>query len=480
MRHTCIGALTLERGFLLQHPHTRACITVTLLTLFVSAEATASSKFERDSLIFRERVIVPGPLVVAPNEADRDAAPAAAGEFGPHNLYSEAYWNAVSEIDLDGSRRAARNRAELEFARGLSLLAAGDRDRAETAFAALSTDVSDVNVAVASQIMLAHTLLYEQKWSLLRDLPRSPTSGVADTKNTVEIERWGRAFANTEAQAVAFPSQPVSVPLRRTRVGTPAISVKINGREYTFWLDTGSSMTVLSSAVAEKTRTPIISGDTLAVRTFAGTAAVRAALVRKIELGSIVLTNSPVIVMDASMMRVKGSGDGAPWANHYVDGIIGWDIIRQLDVLLDFERDVATFGRPERLHWDGASPRNLMWLGRPLVEVRTKRGEKLHLALDTGAQTTLLNAASVEKLGMSSRPAEANVFGIARTGTPSNRMVPSLSLEIDGNLITLEDVIVYGPTYSGLIVCDGILGSDIAQFGTVRIDATNGILSVGQ
>jgi len=42
----------------------------------------------------------------------------------------------------------------------------------------------------------------------------------------------------------------------------------------------------------------------------------------------------------------------------------------------------------------------------------------------------------------------------------------------------LRDVIVYGPASSGLINIDGILGSDIAQFGTVHINATSGVFSI--
>lgn len=476
MRPGCIGALALE-WFPLQHSHTRAWVVASLL--LVSPEASAASKLERDSLIFRERAIVPGPLVILPTPEPEPSSGGAAVESASHNLYSEAYWSAVLALDLDASRNAARNSAELEFTRGLWLLSVGRGESAETTFAALSKDVSDLNVAVAAQMMLAHTLMYERKWSQLRDLPANPTLGAADQRNTLEMERWGHAFANTEPQSVAFPSKPVSVPLRSTAAGTPAIRVKINGREYTFWLDTGASMTVLSSAVAEKTRTPIVSDDTLAVRTFAGSAEVRPGLVRKMEIGSIALTNTPVIVMEASMMRVKASGDGVPWASHYVDGIIGWDIIRQFDVLLDFQRKSVTFARPEQLDGPVASLRNLKWLGRPFVEVRTRGGETLNLALDTGAQTTLLSAASVERLGLTSRRADAKVFGIARTGTPTNRVLPSLWLEVAGSAIVLEDVIVYSAAYSGLIACDGILGSDIAQLGSIHIDATNGILSLG-
>jgi hypothetical protein len=44
--------------------------------------------------------------------------------------------------------------------------------------------------------------------------------------------------------------------------------------------------------------------------------------------------------------------------------------------------------------------------------------------------------------------------------------------------VHLESILVYGPAYSGLINCDGILGSDVAQFGKIRIDATNGLFSL--
>ena len=479
MHCTCKGALGLERLLPVPHPPIRAWTFVSLLILLVSVEAGASITFEADSLLLRERNIAPIGPIPQPAEADSHVAATPEASENAANLYSEAYWAAVADLDLAGSLKAARNRPELEFAHGLTFLAGGDRERAQHSFADLSVGISDLNVAVAAQMMLAHTLMYDQKWALLRDLPASPALGVADQSNAMEIERWGHAFANIEPQSILFPAKPVSLPLRITAVGTPSLRVKINGREYTFWLDTGSSMTVLSSEVAAKTHSPVISDDTLTVRTFAGVAEVRAAMVRKLELGPIVLTNSPVIVMDDAMMRVKASGDGGPWANHRVDGIIGWDIIRQIDVLLDYQDRVVTLARPQRFGMvEGATP-SLMWVGRPLIKVRGKRGETLHLALDTGAQATLLNATVLEKLGMTGRAVDAKVFGIAKTGSSTNRLISALTLDVAGRSIILENVIVYGPSYSGLIGCDGILGSDLAQFGSLHIDATNGIFSVG-
>jgi hypothetical protein len=82
-------------------------------------------------------------------------------------------------------------------------------------------------------------------------------------------------------------------------------------------------------------------------------------------------------------------------------------------------------------------------------------------------------------VGAATRISDAHVFGLAKTGQQTNQVVPSLTLDVAGRSLRLLRVIVYGPAYSGLINCDGVLGSDIAQFGKIRIDATNGLFSVG-
>ena len=126
-----------------------------------------------------------------------------------------------------------------------------------------------------------------------------------------------------------------------------------------------------------------------------------------------------------------------------------------------------------------AEKQNLAWLGRPFVEVRSKDAGNFHFTLDTGAQTTFLNATVIEKTHINTRSADNRVFGIARAGRQTTRVVPVLSIDVGGKSLRLQDVIVYGPIVSGLINSDGILGSDVAKYGTIRIDATNGIFTIG-
>ena len=407
----------------------------------------------------------PGPAAVFPDELSSKVS-------------SESYWAAVADLDLTGSLKSARNDPQILFAQAVAFLAGGDYGSAESAFVATRTQATDLPVAVASQTMLAITLMYQHKWAALADLSSSSQLGLVDRQNVSGLERWGHAFAGLDTQVVTFALEPVSIPLGATPVGTPTLRVRINGKEFEFWLDTGSSLSVLSSDVAAEAGLSIIGQETMNVGTFAGIAPVRPAALKRLEIGPIVIANTAVIVMDADLMRVRADANGVPLGGMRVDGIIGWDIIRQFDVSLDYDRRTITFRRPEALGTRGTSLQNLTWVGKPLVEVRTAGG-MMHFTLDTGSQTSFVNASIVEMVGVRTNGFSGRVFGIGKTEGRAARVVPFMRLDVGGQSVLMKGLIVYAPSCSGILNCDGILGSDIAQFGTLRIDATNGIFSIG-
>jgi hypothetical protein len=389
---------------------------------------------------------------------------------------SAEYWDAVADLNLAGLRGVAATDAQTGFARAISLLAEGHTEEAEKAFVDGSEQTSDMNVGIASQIMLATTLLYEHKWSELRSFSFGSHLSAADEGIISDYQKWGFAFANIEPQRVVLSADSAVMPLHVSSIGTPTIRVKINGKQYEFWLDTGSSITVINSDVAKEVGVPMVSGDNLSVRTFSGSAPVKAALVRRLQIGPLLLENTAAVVVDASHMALRSAPDRTQSPRMRIDGIIGWDTIRQLDLLLDYANGLIVIRRPQHAEH---SPHNLTWMGKPFVEVRTKRGETLHFTLDTGAQSSFLNALALDKTGATATMAEGTVFGIAGNANRANKLIRTLPLELGGKSVQLNGVMVYGPVYSGMINCDGILGSDIAGFGTIRIDATNGVFSIG-
>src|SRR3954470_7364226 len=127
MRHTCVLAIA------------------GVLALLTSAEAAASSKVESDSIFMNREKSPPAPVSV--RDADSSSASASnSASPGPAasvtNLYSETYWTAVADLDVDALAKAARNAPEADFAEGMRFLATGDRASAESTFAALSSGVT--------------------------------------------------------------------------------------------------------------------------------------------------------------------------------------------------------------------------------------------------------------------------------------------------------------------------------------------------
>lgn len=481
MVHTTQGAIGSGYWIRFHHIQARAWTVAGFLGLLTGCletaqlhTATASdtkppsreSRYQSDYFLEAPEPSSPGPSSFAVEKP-----------LSPLAIYSDEYWAALAQLDMTALSAVAHTDPELGFAEGIAQLAGGQPEKAESTFFEMSRQAIDVNVAVASQMMLATTLMYEQKWATLRDLSFNSSLGSMDRRNTSDLERWGHAFAGIDLATTKFPDAPATLQLEVTDAGTPAVRVRINGKEYEFWLDTGSSMTVLSSRVAADVNVPIISSDTLKVRTFEGIAPVRPGVVRRLEIGPIVFTNTPAMVMDAALMRIKGGAEGTNSSGVRVDGIIGWDIIRQMDIVLDYHNGTVTVARPTPSATNGTVFHNLVWLGKPLVEVRTKSGT-LHFTLDTGAQASFLSASMVDKIGVRTRASHARVFGIAQTGSRTDRVVPDLPVEIGGKLVRLADVIIYGPPPPSLINCDGILGSDVAHLGQIRIDATNGVFSI--
>jgi predicted aspartyl protease len=417
----------------------------------------------------------PGPLKLP---VDSLEGPPARSEPAAEKTFSEEFWNAVADLDLSGSRQAARGELEMRFADAVALLAAGDHEKATNAFEALGDQATDLVVATGAQMMLAMTLTYQHKWAAVRDLARTSRFDIGGRQTTASLERLGRVFADVDSQVTSMPEGRITLPMTLTAVGTPTVAVRINGKEYKFWLDTGASMTVLSSDVAAEAGVPIIAPETLSIGTFAGLAPARPALLKRLEIGSAIITNSPVIVIDSHLMRVRTSAEGVPWSGLYVDGIIGWDTIRQFAVALDYANKKISFQRPLNLETRGTSSQNLIWVGKPLVRVRTKAGVTLHFTLDTGAQTSFVNGEILKKAKVSANSSNARAYGLARTGGRPAQAVSALGLDVGGGFFVLKDLIVLDSPASGLINCDGILGSDIARFGTIRIDATNGLFSI--
>ena len=160
-----------------------------------------------------------------------------------------------------------------------------------------------------------------------------------------------------------------------------------------------------------------------------------------------------------------------------IDGIIGFDIIRQLDVEVDFSDNNLRLRNPA-----GSRPnadRNMFWVGLPVVRLESTDGIPLHFGLDTGAQLTFVTETLLYKLQLNAARIESRrVGGLGGEISLRAPVLPDLRVLVRGYPILFRGAVVRAPVYQVLASLDGVLGGDIWNSGIVRIDMTNGVLTV--
>jgi len=269
----------------------------------------------------------------------------------------------------------------------------------------------------------------------------------------------------------------MSLRMRVSEVGTPLIPVKIGDNVYNFWLDTGSSMTMLASNVARELNIVPLSPDTLEIVTSTGRVTAHASLISQLQIGQVVVRNAPAMIVDESMMQMREGTSGEQPARVKIDGIIGFDIIRQLDLEVDYGQNRIRLRNPETSRHE--SERNMFWVGLPVVRLISDDGTALHFGLDTGAQETFVTETLLDKLALqAARVERRRVGGLGGEVSIRTPVLPDFRVYVRGVQLLFRGAIMRTPVYQVLAALDGVLGGDLWTSGVVRIDMTNGIFAV--
>ncbi len=386
-----------------------------------------------------------------------------------------SYWEALARLDSKRAIATGRTRAERHFAESLDKMMVGDIARAQIGFDFLRRFATDSVLRSGSRVLYIATLQYQEKWEELAEIARDSTR--LSVPDRAGIELWALAFGNIPRKTATFRTRSENVPMLVSAVGTPLVPVHIAGRVFHFWLDTGSSMTMLASDVARRLGVAPLVPDTLEIVTSTGRIVARPGLLPALRLGQVVVRNVPTMIVDEAMMRMrepKQMGQGPPLE---IDGIIGFDIIRLLDIEVDYDHAVLRLRDPA--HSLQTRDRNMYWVGLPVVQLTSVSGIPLHFALDTGAQITFVTESLLDKLQVTSaRTENRRVGGLGGEISMRTPVLSDLPVRLRGFPILFRSAVVRAPVYQVLAELDGVLGGDIWATGAVRIDVTNGVFAV--
>jgi len=387
------------------------------------------------------------------------------------------YWEALAELHPAEAIAAAHNPSEKEFAESLRDLMAGDLEKAEAGFGELRRTATDSIIRAGSRVIYTATLQYQEKWETLAGLRNEPSQPRADRTDRASIELWAAAFRNIPPKTFTFRTQSVVLPMSVSAVGTPLIPVRIGAQVYNFWLDTGSSMTMLASDVASSLKIVPLVSDTLEIVTSTGRVSAQPSLIPQLQIGQLVVRNAPTMIVDESMMQMREPKliDQGPQVK--IDGIIGFDIIRQLDLEVDYSESTLHLRNPATSRPE--SDRNMFWVGLPVVRLTSSDGVALHFGLDTGAQLTFVTETLLDKLQLRAARVESRrVGGLGGEISLRAPVLPDLRVLVRDFPLLFRGAVVRAPVYQVLASLDGVLGGDIWHSGIVRIDITNGVFAV--
>ena len=388
-----------------------------------------------------------------------------------------SYWEALAELYPIEAIGAAHTDSERRFAQALASLMEGDLEKAEQGFADLRTSATDSIIRAGSRVIYTATLQYQEKWEALAALKNEPSQPKADRTDKASIEWWAVAFKNVPPKTISFRTSSVMMPMSVSPVGTPLVAVRIGGKEYNFWLDTGSSMTMLASDVARDLNVVPLVPDTLEIVTSTGRVKAHPALLPMLQLGTLVIRNAPTMIVDESLMQMREPKLVDLSLKVKIDGIIGFDIIRQLDIEVDYGETSLRVRNPATSRRE--SERNMFWVGLPIVRLTSDDGVPLHFGLDTGAQQTFVTETMLDKLQLQAARVESRrVGGLGGEISLRAPVLPDVRLFVRGFPILFRSAVVRAPVYQVLASLDGVLGGDVWNSGIVRIDMTNGIFAV--
>jgi len=312
--------------------------------------------------------------------------------------------------------------------------------------------------------LLGETLFLLGDWDRFLRFAPSYSAGLYDDRVLAQTLMGQAPFR------VDIPPESVTLPLIASPIGTPALTVRVNGRSSRFWLDTGAGLTVLTESTAGRCGIVSAGSKTTADTTTRHKVVVRGAIIQELRAGDVVFHNLPAIILSDRDLRLPGPL-GHPIS---LDGLIGWNALRHVAVDLDLAAGCCRIG-PSRPVAD--SRRNLFWLGYPCVCAAMADGRPLVFGLDTGAATTSLRQPILEKMGPRSLPRRrAKIAGAGGIESREVQYVPRLSVRLGGQAVGWRDLAVWPVSGYALTPLDGVLGADVLAAARMELDPAAGRL----
>ncbi|GAB3889205.1 retropepsin-like aspartic protease [Spirosoma agri] len=272
---------------------------------------------------------------------------------------------------------------------------------------------------------------------------------------------YGSAKLLAQQPAVQYQlrTDSIVIPIRLKHKSHPVVDVLLNGHICRLILDTGAQRTMLSRRFVNRLGAAKLT--TLTVTNYNGENVQGSLLMAdSLVLGSLTVKNLPVI---GAQMPFLG-----------VDGLLGWDVLRQFAITIDYVNRQFTLRRS--MPKANGNP-NLLGGSYPMVLAYGAVNNQLNVVLDTGDNRQFsVSPTGLTKIGPY-RTKQRLAFSSA-VGQPvhisRDRLVKRTAISIDGVSYPFRNSAVFrADNVVGQVIRDGVLGSGAFRRGILRLDAPN-------
>lgn len=259
----------------------------------------------------------------------------------------------------------------------------------------------------------------------------------------------------------------------------PYIKVQVNGREAIFVIDTGSGFTVVSEEAAKRLGVPKIArgGSSQGVGG-SGKFPIVYGLIRSVQLGPLKITSVPCFIR-----RFHGSHDRPD--QERADGFIGLSILSNFLTELDYKKLAMRLDRGPGDQLPSLEPSQSVSVvpfrttqnGLISIETRLDGDRRINAILDSGASSSVISSAAVERLNLRHRIVKGQtVQVIGAAGIASNVEIiflPSYRVaDLEQNNIRALILDFNAINETSGFEQSGIVGGDFLRHFRVIIDFT--------
>jgi len=250
------------------------------------------------------------------------------------------------------------------------------------------------------------------------------------------------------------------------------VPLKIKGKQYRFLFDTGTDKSIIRKSLQNE-----FDFDTfdLGASIESSSAEIDVPIVSEIDtvkIGNNTILNNDFLVLEDENLNFSR---GIFSSDLELDGIIGWDIIKEFSYLFDFEKELIVLNPTNNYE----KSENVFWLGAPFVRLQHKEGYEFNFFFDSGSYQSEITDMLPQKLELNQiDEIENESQGIGGKLEYTSKVYEEVSLVLNNTTLRFDEIETTESNNFGYCYFDGVLGADFLMSGKIFFSINRGILKV--